>query len=178
MDMSNEDAELLVNWCWRVSRWLRLHQAGAMTVANTTLQDLIYVLEDEAVQGERLAALLDPGPVRAAASRIVARLDSIIVDLSNQLLTEAGHEATGSSGNGSRGGKFGLKRSSPMTKHLPPIPPENVSPKGTGGENHLDPKNASTAQMKAQRAERNFAEQGRQGNIKQNTTNQGLQQDR
>jgi hypothetical protein len=110
--------------------------------------------------------------------RIVARLDFIIVDLSNQLLLELEQGDAGAGGNGWREGKFGLERSSPMTKHLPPIPPASVSPKGTGGEDHLDPQNASTAQMKAQRAERNFAEQGRQGNIKQNTTNQGLQQDR
>jgi hypothetical protein len=65
-----------------------------------------------------------------------------------------------------------------MSKHLPPIPPESVSPKGPGGQDHLDPQNASTNQMKSQHAERNFDQQGRQGNSKQNTTNQGLQQDR
>jgi hypothetical protein len=61
-----------------------------------------------------------------------------------------------------------------MTKHLPPIPPANRSPKGTGGDDRTDigePARPATD-------ERNLAEQDRQGNIKQNTTNQGFQQDR
>jgi hypothetical protein len=62
-----------------------------------------------------------------------------------------------------------------MSKHLPPIPPQNRSPKGTGGSDHLDPKQASAS---AGQGERNFDQQGQQGNSKQNTTNQGLQQDR
>jgi hypothetical protein len=57
--------------------------------------------------------------------------------------------------------------------HLPPVPPENRSDKGPGS----DPK-ASTADRIPDRRNRNLAEQGRQGNIKQNTTNQGYQQDR
>jgi hypothetical protein len=58
-----------------------------------------------------------------------------------------------------------------MTK-TPPVPPQNRSPKGVGSENHLhldDPKPGPRE---------NLDEQGRQGNIKQNTTNQGYQQDR
>ncbi|MDF2797921.1 MAG: hypothetical protein K0R85_665 [Devosia sp.] len=62
-----------------------------------------------------------------------------------------------------------------MSKHLPPVPPANRSPKGPGGEATLDPNTASAA---ANGAERNYDQQGRQGNIKQNTTNQGLQHDR
>jgi hypothetical protein len=65
-----------------------------------------------------------------------------------------------------------------MSKHLPPLPPESVSPKGTGGDQHLNPKNAKNAQLKSRQREQNFAEQGDQANIKQNTTNQGFQQDR
>jgi len=60
-----------------------------------------------------------------------------------------------------------------MTKP-PPTPPENRSPKGTGEDK-------SPAQQDAQQTgsrDRNLAQQGRQGNIKQNTTNQGYQQDR
>ena len=62
-----------------------------------------------------------------------------------------------------------------MSKHLPPIPPQNRSPKGTGGNDHLD-----TAQTKnaGTQGDRNFDQQGQQGNSKQNTTTQGLQQDR
>jgi len=58
-----------------------------------------------------------------------------------------------------------------MTK-MPPVPPHNRSPKGVGSEHqqpHEDPKRGPRE---------NLAEQGRQGNIKQNTTNQGYQQDR
>jgi len=55
----------------------------------------------------------------------------------------------------------------------PPIPPENRSPKGPGSE----PK-TGVDDYKTDNRKRNLAEQGRQGNIKQNTTNQGYQQDR
>jgi hypothetical protein len=63
-----------------------------------------------------------------------------------------------------------------MTQKMPPVPPENRSPKGPGSdpavsaESPIDKKNADRT--------RNLGEQGRQGNIKQNTTNQGYQQDR
>ena len=63
-----------------------------------------------------------------------------------------------------------------MTKHLPPIPPQNRSPKGTGDNAHLDP-NAG-AKGGAHGDQPNLAQQGHQGNTKQNTTNQGYQQDR
>jgi hypothetical protein len=56
---------------------------------------------------------------------------------------------------------------------LPPVPPDNRSPKGPGSA----PASA-TADAKPDKRRRNLAEQGRQGNIKQNTTNQGYQQDR
>ncbi|HEV7291475.1 hypothetical protein [Devosia sp. RR2S18] len=61
-----------------------------------------------------------------------------------------------------------------MSKHLPPIPPENQSPAGPGGDKNLH----DVADKKASRADRNFDQQGRQGNSKQNTTHQGYQQDR
>jgi hypothetical protein len=61
-----------------------------------------------------------------------------------------------------------------MTGKSRPIPPENRSDKGPGG--------AASAGLDqdqhGQERTRNLAEQGRQGNIKQNTTNQGYQQDR
>jgi hypothetical protein len=58
-----------------------------------------------------------------------------------------------------------------MTKQ-PPVPPDNRSPKGTSS----DPRstNAGTKPDKP----KNLGEQDQQGNIKQNTTNQGYQQDR
>jgi len=58
-----------------------------------------------------------------------------------------------------------------MTK-MPPVPPANRSPKGPGDSHKVEPDTS-----KDERPD-NLAEQGRQGNIKQNTTNQGYQQDR
>ena len=59
-----------------------------------------------------------------------------------------------------------------MTK-TPPIPPQNRSTKGVGSdEANVGAKDAKPAPRE------NLAEQGRQGNIRQNTTNQGRQQDR
>lgn len=61
-----------------------------------------------------------------------------------------------------------------MSKHLPPVPPENQSHKGSGEHRKSD-----TGAAKGDHSrERNLAEQGRQGNIRQNTTHQGYQQDR
>ena len=59
-----------------------------------------------------------------------------------------------------------------MTK-MPPVPPESRSPKGP--ESAPDMKSED---KKPDDRHRNLAEQGRQGNIKQNTTNQGYHQDR
>ncbi|HVX75078.1 MAG TPA: hypothetical protein VHB49_03055 [Bradyrhizobium sp.] len=60
-----------------------------------------------------------------------------------------------------------------MTK-LPPVPPDNQSHKGTG-----DAKSESLQQTaKARGRIDNTREQGQQGNIAQNTTHQGRQQDR
>lgn len=60
-----------------------------------------------------------------------------------------------------------------MTSKMPPVPPENRSPKGPGG----DP------QMQAEQHVGNPQKQnpdkiGQAGNSKVNTTHQGLQQDR
>lgn len=54
----------------------------------------------------------------------------------------------------------------------PPVPPQNQSPKGPGDPKHGAPSEASPKHTP------HTAEQDRQGNIKQNTTNQGFQQDR
>jgi hypothetical protein len=63
--------------------------------------------------------------------------------------------------------------------HLPPVPPANRSPKGGGA------RPGTTADIPAEQGrdtarnrDRNLAQQGRQGNIAQNTNNQGRQQDR
>jgi hypothetical protein len=62
-----------------------------------------------------------------------------------------------------------------MTKRLPPVPPASRSPKGPGDQAQ-PPISADT--KRADRPRENLEEQDRQGNIKQNTTNQGYQQDR
>ncbi len=56
---------------------------------------------------------------------------------------------------------------------MPPVPPANRSPKGPGDHAHPDPK-----QQQAETTPENTKQQGRQGNIHQNTTHQGYQQDR
>jgi len=53
----------------------------------------------------------------------------------------------------------------------PPVPPEQRSHKGTGS----DPK---PAEDEANKQDRNLREQDQQGNIYQNTHNQGYRQDR
>lgn len=63
-----------------------------------------------------------------------------------------------------------------MTQKPPPVPSEQQSHKGPGSADRAPTDN--TAHGKAGQEARNLAEQGRQGNTKQNTTNQGLQQDR
>jgi hypothetical protein len=55
---------------------------------------------------------------------------------------------------------------------LPPVPPQNRSPKGPGADPAIAPEDRNPD------APENLDEQGRQGNIKQNTHNQGYQQDR
>lgn len=55
---------------------------------------------------------------------------------------------------------------------LPPIPPDQRSPKGSGSDPEVAKDDAVAG------SERNLKEQGRQGNIYQNTHNQGYQQDR
>jgi len=61
-----------------------------------------------------------------------------------------------------------------MTKP-PPVPPASRNPNDVGS--NRNPKSDVKNDGKAPERE-NLAEQGRQGNIKQNTTNQGYQQDR
>ncbi len=62
---------------------------------------------------------------------------------------------------------------------MPPVPPANVSPAGTGSST------AGEGELRQQEAERNkesrdrhLGQQGRQGDIRQNTHHQGYQQDR
>ncbi|WP_102957883.1 hypothetical protein [Mangrovicella endophytica] len=61
-----------------------------------------------------------------------------------------------------------------MTSKAPPIPSENQSPKGTGGANTAPVDQTQHGQTAKPYSE----EQGRHGNIKENTTHQGYQQDR
>lgn len=63
-----------------------------------------------------------------------------------------------------------------MSAHPPPVPPDQRSPHGGGAEKTPEKSERPPPGYRPQ--ERNVAEQGRQGNVKQNTTNKGLQQDR
>ncbi|MBT9369804.1 hypothetical protein [Rhizobium sp. CSW-27] len=62
-----------------------------------------------------------------------------------------------------------------MTSRLPPVPDDNLSHKGPG---EPDTVAKSPEGRGPDASDRNFDRQGRQGNIKVNTTNQGYQQDR
>jgi hypothetical protein len=63
--------------------------------------------------------------------------------------------------------------------HLPPVPPAGRSPKGPGPQTeHQGDLSAEVAEANKSARDRNLGEQGRQGNIKQNTTHKGFQQDR
>jgi hypothetical protein len=62
-----------------------------------------------------------------------------------------------------------------MSKPMPPVPPAGRTDKGPGSS----PESAKDDQAVRNGAvPENLAEQDRQGDIKQNTTNQGYQQDR
>ena len=54
---------------------------------------------------------------------------------------------------------------------MPPVPPANKSPKGPGSDPKVKTKHQKPAAPGS--ASKNLAEQDQQGNIKQDTTNQG-----
>jgi hypothetical protein len=61
-----------------------------------------------------------------------------------------------------------------MPAHPPPVPPDQRSP-----HEQSESQPASDSQIdRDNRRNRNLEEQGHQGNVKQNTTNTGHQQDR
>lgn len=62
--------------------------------------------------------------------------------------------------------------------HLPPVPPANRSPHGSGPQSPEGDLPAEVAEANQESKNRNLGEQGRQGNINQNTHNQGYTQDR
>ena len=62
--------------------------------------------------------------------------------------------------------------------HLPPVPPDNRAPQGGNDAKREGDIAADVAEGVKESKDRNLASQGRQGNIKTNTTNQGYQQDR
>jgi hypothetical protein len=62
-----------------------------------------------------------------------------------------------------------------MSAHPPPVPPDQRSDKASGAaatHKETHPKQGYRPE------DRNLGEQGRQGAVKQNTTNKGYQQDR
>jgi len=62
--------------------------------------------------------------------------------------------------------------------HLPPVPPANRTSKGPGAQSPEGDMASEVAERNKESRDRHLGEQGRQGNIKQNTTHQGYQQDR
>jgi hypothetical protein len=60
---------------------------------------------------------------------------------------------------------------------IPPVPPANRSPGGSANAGG-SPIPENVAKENKDSKNRHLEQQGRQGNIKQNTTNQGYQQDR
>jgi hypothetical protein len=60
-----------------------------------------------------------------------------------------------------------------MSSKAPPVPSENLSPKGPGDQQPTETKDIS-----ARPSAPNPDKQGQQGNSKVNTTHQGYQQDR
>ena len=60
-----------------------------------------------------------------------------------------------------------------MTAHMPPVPPAGRSPKGAGTSGHQPKPHDEHAARDI-----DTHEQGEPGNMHQNTTNQGYQQDR
>ena len=62
-----------------------------------------------------------------------------------------------------------------MAAHPPPVPPEQRSDKGSGAASATKETHPKAGYSPR---DRNQAEQGRQGAVKQNTTNKGYQQDR
>jgi hypothetical protein len=62
--------------------------------------------------------------------------------------------------------------------HLPPVPPANRTTKGPGPQDGTPREAKQQAEAGPNPKDRNLGEQGRQGNIKQNTTHQGFTQDR
>ena len=61
---------------------------------------------------------------------------------------------------------------------MPPVPPANRSDKGPDDAQEHNGAQAAQDTSKAKGPPENLAEQGRQGNINQNTHHQGYQQDR
>jgi len=61
-----------------------------------------------------------------------------------------------------------------MASKVPPVPPANQSPKGTGDRKDIERDRIPHGRKRVSNPE----QQDQQGNIKQNTTNQGYQQDR
>ena len=61
-----------------------------------------------------------------------------------------------------------------MSAHPPPVPPDQQPKYGGGDLNKANVADGTAAGS----ADGNLGEQGRAGNIKQNTTHKGLQQDR
>jgi hypothetical protein len=75
---------------------------------------------------------------------------------------------------GTGGTPDGYLRKGAVMSKMPPVPPANRSPKAPQKPQQA----ADDREAHKEQPRENLDEQGRQGNIHQNTTNQGHQQDR
>ena len=80
------DSQHPAGWCGRIHAWLNLYKRGALSRRVENLPDVIACIESEAIDGERIARALPPGPAREAARRVVMRLDLINCELVDELL--------------------------------------------------------------------------------------------
>jgi len=82
------NADTSAAWLSRINAWLDLYKRGALSRRPEHLPDVLACIESEAIDGERVARLLPKGPARAAAMRVVMRLDLINRELTDELLAQ------------------------------------------------------------------------------------------
>jgi hypothetical protein len=90
-------------------------------------------------------------------------------------LTEGALRLAGAGETSVRQPRYRSERKAIVMTKSPPAPPANRSPNDPGSNSDARPDVKNDGKPPERK---NLAEQGRQGNIKQNTTNQGYQQDR
>lgn len=77
-----------MRWCRRVQGWILLYRSGHLLsrTDSPAFEQIVSCLEHESIQGEILEQLLTGDQERAAAHRLVARLDKIAGELCDRRL--------------------------------------------------------------------------------------------